>query len=110
MAMPPGAWASEVNKEYLKEMLSEHIMRINFQKRDGSFRTLVCTRKMDLVPEENHPKGIKKDNPNVLPVWSIVDEGWRSFRFDSVNSVTIVSELSENNKIVAEHSVRTGVL
>ena len=111
MAMAPGAWASDDNKTYLKDMLSKHLMRVHFQKRDGTFRDLICTRKMSLIPEENHPKGVKKDNPNTLPVWSFVDEGWRSFRFDTINHVTLITEISEDGKtVIAESGCRTGVI
>jgi len=33
-----------------------------------------------------------KDNPDVLAVWDIEVNGWRSFRIDSVTSMTISLE------------------
>lgn len=110
MTMPQGAWASDTNKQYLKDMLSGNIMRIVFEKRDGTERSLICTRDLGLVAEENHPKGVKRDNPDVLPVWSIPDAGWRSFRFDRVRHVTLITELNNDNAVVAEDALRSGVL
>ena len=107
MAMPQGAWANDLCREYLKQLLSHNVMRVIFEKRDGTERTLICTRQMDLIPEEHHPKGVKKDDPAVLPVWSVEDEGWRSFRFDTVRHVGEVK--MEDGKIVDEKSIAQGV-
>lgn len=93
-------WNNDLTREYLKGLLAHNVMRIVFMKRDETERTLICTRQMDLIPEENHPKGVKRENPDSLPVWSIEDEGWRSFRFDSVKHVESV-QLDEHNKPVA---------
>lgn len=107
--MKPGAWASDSNKQFLKESLAENIMRVVFEKEDGTERSLVCTRKMDLIPEKNHPKR-DRVNSNALPVWSFIDQDWRSFRFDRVRGVTLVTAITEDYRIIAEQSVRTGVL
>jgi len=49
---------------------------------------MLCTRSMELIPEENHPKGANiKENLDVLRVWSADAEGWRSFRYDSILGV-----------------------
>jgi len=93
-------WDNFTNREYLRQLLAHSTMRIVFTKRDGTERTLICTRDMNLVPEENHPKGVKREAPDSLPVWSILDEGWRSFRFDAVKDVETV-QLDENNKPVS---------
>ena len=76
---------SDNTRKYLKGLLSNSIWRVRFTKRDGTQRTMFCTRNMELIPEENHPKGSNlAENPDVLRVWSVKDEGWRSFRFDSI--------------------------
>jgi hypothetical protein len=93
-------WDDYSNREYLKQLLSHSTMRIVFTKRDGTERTLLCTRNMGMVPVENHPKGVKREAPDSLPVWSILDEGWRSFRFDTVKDVEAV-QLDENNNPVS---------
>ncbi len=79
---------TDTTRKYLKGILSHGIWRVRFTKRDGTERTMFCTRSMELIPEENHPKGANiTENPDVLRVWSVKDEGWRSFRFDSIMSV-----------------------
>ncbi len=93
-------WNTDTNREYLKDLLAHSTMQIVFTKRDGTERTLLCTRNMDLIPVENHPKGVKTLGDGSLPVWSILDEGWRSFRFASVKNVETV-QLDENNSPVS---------
>ena len=78
------------NRDALKAMLAQSTMRIVFTKRDGTERTLICTRDMALIPEENHPKGVKTESLDSMPVWSIKDEGWRSFRLDAVTLVQTI--------------------
>lgn len=78
-------WVTDSSREYLKTLLSNEIVSVRFTKRDGTERTMFCTRSMEMIPEENHPKGVNiKENPDVIRVWSTEDEGWRSFRYDSI--------------------------
>ena len=37
------------------------------------------------IKEENDEAKTKKQNLEVLPVWDLENEGWRSFRLDSLN-------------------------
>lgn len=93
----PTGWSTDTNREYLKSLLEHNVMRIVFLKRDGTERTLICTRKTDLIPEANRPKK-KRETPNSLPVWSMEDEGWRSFRYERLRHVeTIPVQLVEDN-------------
>lgn len=79
-------------REALKEMLSQGFYFIDFTKRDGTSRRLLCTKMMSFIPEEAHPKSDsnRKVNENALPVWSLADHGWRSFRLDSIKEVTLI--------------------
>lgn len=90
-------WITDSAREYLKNLLSNQVMRVRFTKRDGTERTMLCTRSMELIPEENHPKGTNiKENPDVLRVWSTDSEGWRSFRYDSILGVVPAMVLQED--------------
>lgn len=90
----------------LVKQLMEGVLSVNFTKIDGTERTLICTLVGDRIPKENWPGAnadkhdeaigtvqaqARKKNPSVVPVWSLVDEAWRSFRVDSVKSIRIVS-------------------
>ena len=48
-----------------------------------------CTLRSDLIPAAPVVEGKtpKKENPDVQAVWDIEKQAWRSFRFDSVNTI-----------------------
>jgi len=48
---------------------------------------------MDFIPEESHPKGdSKNETPNldILPVYDLHANGWRSFRLDRLISAKVL--------------------
>lgn len=76
-----------MNKEAILRSLHLGVVQITFTKKDGTERVMECTLKEDMLPpqvdiEEAIQK--KKPNPDVLAVWDVEKEGWRSFRWDSV--------------------------
>ena len=77
--------------EYLKQALLDDVVEVLFVKKDGTERRMICTLKPDLLPaqtdlEEQVQK--KTSNPDVLAVWDLENQGWRSFRYDSVIGFT----------------------
>ena len=74
-------------KDQLKEFLRNGVLDIHFIKKDGTDRVMKCTLKPELLPVqtdlEEHTTN-RKENPDVLAVWDVENEGWRSFRVDSV--------------------------
>lgn len=84
------AWRNE----YLKNALLSDVVEVLFVKKDGTERRMVCTLKPDLLPaqtdvEEQVQK--KTPNPDVLAVWDLENQGWRSFRYDSIIGFTTES-------------------
>ena len=80
-------------------LLAKHVYSVTFTKKDGTERTMVCTLDHIRIPEENRPgayavegKPSRKKNQDTVPVWSIEDEGWRSFRLDSVKNYHMISD------------------
>lgn len=72
---------------YLKEILHQGTVTVNFIKKDGTERKLVCTLAANLLPPQTDLEEAvqkKAPNPDILAVWDLENEGWRSFRFDSV--------------------------
>ena len=68
----------------------ESIAIVTFTKKNGELRKMKCTLKPELLPpfeDEEEPSG-RKVNEEVLPVWDVEAEGWRSFRIDSVKEVS----------------------
>ena len=68
------------------------VLKVTFTKKDGSERVMVCTRDHELIPEDDLPKYVKegteppKENVQICNVYEI-DNGWRSFRYDSVKRI-----------------------
>lgn len=72
---------------YLKEKLSSSIVNVLFIKKDGSERRMKCTLRQDLLPKQTDLEEAvqkKTPNPDILAVWDVEKEAWRSFRYDSI--------------------------
>ena len=86
---------SLVDRDYLVEQLRHKVADVDFIKADGTLRTLKCTLRGDLLPAPpakpliDLTKKPKAENLEVIAVWDLESKGWRSFRIDSVQSVTI---------------------
>ena len=79
------SWQSE----YLKEILHSGEVTVTFLKKDGTQRKLVCTLKPEFIPEQASTGAERKSNPEVQAVWDLENEGWRSFRYDSILGFSI---------------------
>jgi len=86
---------SEESKLLLSESLKTGKVIVCFTKVDGKERRMLCTLSEELIPKkkepkidesgvEKKPKKVRKVNPNIMPVWDLEAEGWRSFRIDSI--------------------------
>lgn len=76
-------------KDVLKQKLHEQIVKVVFTKKDGTTRTMLATLKEEFIPEDKRPKGSgrKVSNDNVLAVFDVEADGWRSFDFESVQEI-----------------------
>lgn len=86
-----------VPKEFTKEecikMFTENrVLKIVFEKKDGTMRTMKCTRNIENIPEEHRPKGDGPEKPIVesMPVFDLDANGWRSFTIKNLKSIEIV--------------------
>ncbi len=80
-------------RKWLIALLEERSIEIVFTKKDGTERTMKCTLMEEYLPEtvgSDKPK-----NDEVLAVYDLEKEGWRSFRWDSIKEVHFSLE-SEN--------------
>jgi hypothetical protein len=76
---------------YLKELLQTKTVRVVFLKKDGSERSMLCTLRSDVLPQQTDLEEAvqkKTPNPDVLAVWDVESNGWRSFRYDSIIGFT----------------------
>lgn len=86
-------------KESVKELLRGNVAVVVFTKKDGTERTMKCTLLSEYIPQANtyssngevhhfSPTTHKK-NDEVLAVWDIEKQAWRSFRFDSIKNICL---------------------
>ena len=61
-------------------------VEVLFTKKGGSERKMLCT--LVNIPAEHQPKNEVEYAENTVRVFDIEKQGWRSFRLDSVKSVT----------------------
>lgn len=76
----------------LKQLLQETVVNVTFTKKDGTLRTMPCTLNRELIPAEHAPKGDAQERKNseiVQPVFVTDANGWRSFRWDSVQEYAV---------------------
>jgi|LWDU01.1.fsa_nt_gi hypothetical protein len=76
------------NREELIEDLQNKLLKVTFTKKNGDERLMVCTLSNLLTKHTNQimKEAIPK-NEEVLPVWDVENNAWRSFRLDSVIKV-----------------------
>lgn len=72
----------------LKDLLRSGICNVVFTKKDGTERMMRCTlNESYVVPHEKTTDREKTPNLNVVSVWDLDVNGWRSFRYDSIKEV-----------------------
>lgn len=83
-----------LNKAELKESLSKSFASITFTKTDGTIREMTCTLISDHIPKININETVRhvprQENDEVLAVWDVDKQAWRSFRLDSVTKITYI--------------------
>lgn len=63
-----------------------------FRKADGTLRTMNCTLKDGSYPalkQKDLVEQVQPRNPNVICVYDLDKQAWRSFRVDSIKEVSI---------------------
>lgn len=80
-----------MDKSKLTEMLQKGVVTVEFTKVNGEYRKMEATLKADMMPQvvrEIEEKAVpRKKNEDALSVWDINAEGWRSFRWDKLQTV-----------------------
>ena len=74
-----------LSKTNIINMLQSGIVNVKFTKVDGTERVMKCTLVESIVvPHQRTTDKEKKANTNIISVWDVEKENWRSFRFDSI--------------------------
>jgi len=82
----------QIRDKYL-EQLRESTCLVTFTKKDGTDRVMKCTLVSEQIPQEMVPTtdgNITKVNKSVVKAFDVENQGWRSFRVDSVKEFTSV--------------------
>lgn len=66
----------------MNEALLNGVITIHFSKNDGTVREMKCTKNMDLIPVDKHPKHVDESEPkeDLVKVFDIDLQEWRSFK------------------------------
>ena len=79
-------------KENLIDMLRHNIVTVTFTKVNGEERTMKCTLMSEYVPNAPTNNGqvlLQESESKAVSVWGTEANGWRSFRVDSVKSISM---------------------
>lgn len=77
-------------KNFLVSILTETPGKatVVFTKSDGTERKLLCTLKDEYIQEyKKKTDRVRQENADVMSVWDLENNGWRSFRIDSVKEI-----------------------
>jgi hypothetical protein len=81
-------FAGSGGREWLQGLLKEGNVIVTFTKSTGEERKMKCTLKEGVVPlYEKKTDRAKAKNDEVLSVWDLDKNEWRSFRLDSIKTV-----------------------
>ena len=74
--------------DWLLSVLKSGEISLKFEKKDGSIREMNATLKEDVViPYEKKTDKEKKVSKDVMAVFDIDNQEWRSFRLDSLKEI-----------------------
>lgn len=79
------------DRNFMMQELQQRDCRVIFKKTNGEERDMVCTLREDAIPAASKAdplsqKKVRSINEEVVPVWDVNKQAWRSFRVDSVIS------------------------
>ena len=81
----------EIVKADLITALIAGPVTVTFTKADGTDRVMKCTKWIDLIPEENHPKkeSTGDNTSDNITVFDLEKGGWRSFNITKVKEYSV---------------------
>ncbi len=78
-----------LSRAELQQALSKLNADITFTKKDGTERIMKCTLRNDVVvPYEKKTDIVREGKDNIMPVWDLEAEAWRSVNIDTIKEVT----------------------
>ena len=101
--LPPNTEWTEEQWTTFRNWIVSHLqagpVTVTFNKKDGAERVMTCSLQPELLPPSpvhesntNNPVDfpkVKKENPNIISVYDLEAQGWRSFIVKNVTNVTL---------------------
>lgn len=84
-----------MDKESIISLLTTNVCLISFNKKNGIKREMVCTRMPSKLPPKKEPSESGSSSPkpeNIIVVWDLEKDGWRSFDLESVLTIEVKKE------------------
>ena len=72
-------------RNWLIGVLRENVIEVSFIKKDGTERVMKSTLREDYLPETVGSNKSRSDD--ALAVFDVDNNGWRSFRWDSIKEI-----------------------
>jgi hypothetical protein len=72
--------------------LREFVCVVNFTKVDGSLREMKCTLKSEMLPTLVKSDKQRKKNEDVIAVFDLDEEAWKSFRKENVIGWSVIND------------------
>lgn len=73
-----------MTREEMLDLLREGVCSVEFEKQDGTIRTMHCTINQIHIPQDKMPKEGIRYTSDTIRVFEVPQNQWRSFRVDSV--------------------------
>jgi len=86
-----------MNIEAIRNLLKTDLVTVVFTKKDGTKREMHCTTIPEYLPEIARSITNIPPKEDIVTVWDLEQNGWRSFLLDSIVSVE-----TDDFKYVAE--------
>jgi len=77
----------KITRNELRDLLSENILRVTFDKKNGEKRIMTCTLRPDMLPKTTAKKTEYKEPMTSLSVWDTNADGWRAFCLDKIRGI-----------------------
>jgi len=78
----------KIFREWLQDLLKTETVCLTFRKKDDTIREMKCTLiESKLPPIEKKTDRVRKDNDDVISVFDLEKNEWRSCRYDSINQI-----------------------
>ena len=92
---PPNSEWTEEQWTTFRNWIVSHLqagpVTVTFNKKDGAERVMTCSLQPELLPPATVKESTtaKKENNNIISVYDLTAQGWRSFIVKNVTNVTL---------------------